>query len=148
MKAQSLSSTEKTEIEGNLQEAIDTLITGCENLDMEMAFQIFSNSPDFLMMATDGTVCDYQTYLNDNVNYLSSCSSFKLTTFQREIRVLDRNTAVLAWAYGAEATLKTGERDIIERAGASFLFKQVEDEWKVVYYHESSVPPRRETQGH
>jgi hypothetical protein len=148
MKAQSLSSTEIAEIEGQLQEAINNLITGCESLDIEMAFQIFSNSPDFLMMATDGTVCDYQTYLNDNVNYLSSCSSFNLTTFQREIRVLDRNTAVLAWAYGAEATLKTGERDIIERAGASFLFKKVEDEWKVVYDHESSVPPRRETQGH
>jgi len=144
---QALSNAEKGEIEAKLQEALDSLILGCESLDMDLAFQAFSNSPGFLMMATDGSLCDYQTYLNDNVNYLSNCSSFKLTTFKREIRVLDRTTAVLAWSYGVEATLKTGERDLIEHAGASFLFKKVNDEWVVVYYHESSVPPRRETQG-
>ena len=77
-----------------------------------------------------------------------TCSNFKLTTFKEEIRVLNRDMAIFALAYGAEATLKTGERDIVENAGATFVFNKVNDEWKVVHYHESSLPPRRETQGH
>ena len=143
MSREQLSNAEKQTIKAELLAILDTLITGCESLDMEMAFGMFSDSPDFLMMGTDGTLCDYKTYLNDNINYLMTCSSFQLTTFRTEIRILDCSTAVLAWAYKAEATVKTGERDIIENAGASFVFHKVEGEWKVVYYHESTVPPVR-----
>jgi len=148
VKSELLSSSEIETIEKKLREAIHTLSIGCETLDIELAFQVFSNSPDFLMMGTDGALCDYQTYLNNNISYLMTCSNFKLTTFKEEIRVLNRDMAIFAWAYGAEATLKTGERDIVENAGATFVFNKVNDEWKVVHYHESSLPPRRETQGH
>jgi hypothetical protein len=141
MNTEHLSSSEKEEIKKELQEAIKTLIVGCETLDMELAFRVFSNSPDFLMMGTDGSLCDYQTYLNNNIDYLMTCSNFKLTTLKEEIRILNRNIAIFSWAYRAKATLKTGEQDVFENAGATFVFSKVNDEWKVVYYHESSLPP-------
>ena len=81
--------------------------------------------------------------LKNNVDYLRTCASFKLTTFQEEIRILDWETVIYAWAYGVEAVLKTGEQDIIKNAGASFVFKRQNGLWQVVYYHESSVPPVR-----
>ena len=143
MKADHLSGSEKKKIEKELQEVVHTLIAGCEALDMDLAFGVFSNSPDFLMMGTDGSLCDYQTYVNNNIDYLMTCSSFKLTTLKEEIRILRRDMAIFSWAYRAEATLKTGERDIVENAGATFVFSKVSGEWKVVYYHESSSPPIR-----
>jgi hypothetical protein len=143
-----LSGAEKERIENELQEAVNSLIAGCEALDMGLAFGAFSDSADFLMMGTDGSLCDYQTYLRNNIDYLMTCSSFKLTTLKQEIRVLNRDVAVFSWAYKAEATLKTGERDVVEKAGASFIFGRVNGEWKVVYYHESSVPPTRVTGTH
>jgi hypothetical protein len=143
-----LSGAEKERIENELQEAVNSLIAGCEALDMGLAFGAFSDSADFLMMGTDGSLCDYQTYLRNNIDYLMTCSSFKLTTLKQEIRVLNRDVAVFSWAYKAEATLKTGERDVVEKAGASFVFSRVNGEWKVVYYHESSVPPTRVTGTH
>lgn len=147
MNAEYLSMSEREKIETELHEAINTLIAGCEALDMGLAFGAFSDAPDFLMMGTDGTLCDYQTYLNDNINYLMTCATFKLTTLQEEIRIFNREMAVFSWAYKVEATLKTGEQDIIENAGASFVFGKVNDEWKVVYYHESSVPLTRIPRG-
>jgi hypothetical protein len=143
MAASNISVAEKAKFEQEIRETINALIAGCESLDMDMAFRAFSNSPEFLMMGTDGTLCDYRTYLENNINYLNTCSRFKLTTFKDEIRILDRDTAIFSWAYGAEATFKTGEKDIIEKAGASFVFKKVNNDWKVVYYHESSTPPLR-----
>jgi hypothetical protein len=143
MNTQPLSVSEEKRIEQELRAAIDTLIAGCEALDMDLAFKIFADSPAFLMMATDGSLCDYQTYLTNNVDYLMTCSEFELTTFSEEIRILNRDVAVYAWSYGAKATLKTGEQDIIDNAGASFVFRRVDDEWRVVYYHESSVAPKR-----
>jgi hypothetical protein len=126
-----------------LKGAINTLIVGCEALDMEMAFGMFANSPDFLMMGTDGSLFNYQAYLNNNIKYLKTCSDFKITTRKEEIRILNRDMAIFAWSYRAEATLTTGEQDIFENAGASFVFRRVDDDWRVVYYHESSLPPLR-----
>ena len=138
-----LTSTEKDAIAQEIKKVIGDLIQGCETLDMELAFGMFHDSPDFIMIGTDGTQCDYETYLKNNLDYLGACSSFKLTTFSGKTRVLDHETAIYSWAYRAEATLKTGEKDIVEKAGASFVFRKINDEWKVVYYHEASVPPKR-----
>ena len=138
-----IQNTERKNIENELHLAIDKLISGCETLNMDLAFEIFHDSPDFMMMGTGGNICDYQTYLNDNCTYLAGCENFKLKTFNRKIHILDRTTAVYSWAYGVEAKQKTGELDIINNAGASFFFKKMENKWKVVYYHESSVPMKR-----
>ena len=146
MDTQPLSVLEEERITQEIKTAIDSLIAGCEALDMDLAFSIFADSPAFLMMGTDGSLCDYRGYLDNNVGYLTACSAFELTTYNEEIRILDRDTAVYAWSYGAKATLKTGEQDIIDNAGASFLFRRVDDAWKVAYYHESSVPPKRVAQ--
>ena len=143
MAAINISTIEKLKIEEEIRGVINALITGCETLDMDLAFQAFSNTPDFLMMGTDGSLCDYQTYLENNISYLQDCSGFKLSTIRDEIRILDCDTAIFSWAYGVEATFKTGEKDIIENAGASFVFKKEKNGWKVVYYHESSAPPIR-----
>ena len=148
MSGERLSDSEVDLIKQELQAVIDTLIRGCEALDMEEAFGMFDDSPDFLMMGTGGSLCDYQTYLNDNIAYLTTCSAFNLTTLNQEIRILNRDMAIVAWAYQVEAALKTGEKDIIDHAGASFVFRRVSGTWKVVYYHESSVPLQRVSTAH
>lgn len=140
---ESLSRAEEDSIAEEVKEAIRSLIRGCESLDMDMAFDAFLDAPDFLMMGTDGALCDFKTYLKNNIDYLETCTSFELTTFNEEIRILDSETAIYSWAYGVEATLLTGEMDMIENAGATFVFHKMGGKWKVVYYHESSVPPRR-----
>jgi hypothetical protein len=138
-----LSSDEKEKIKEEIKKTINTLILGCVSLDMDLAFAVFLDSPDFLMMGTDGSICDHQTYLKNNIDYLMNCSSFELSTLNEEFRILNRDIVIFSWAYRVEATLKTGERDIVENAGATFIFSKIKDEWKVVYYHESSAPPIR-----
>jgi len=54
MNKQLLSVVEKAQIHKEIKEAVNTLINGCENLDMDFAFDVFYNSPDFLMMGIDG----------------------------------------------------------------------------------------------
>lgn len=140
---QDISSSERGHIEQELKDAVNTVIEGCRLLDMALAFKIFSNSPDFLMIGMDGSLCDYQTYLDNNIDYLTTCSSFELTTLQEDIKLLSRDLAVFMWVYRAEATLKTGERDVFEKAGATFVFSKLNGEWKVVRYQESTLPPTR-----
>lgn len=130
-------------IAGEILQLLGDLIKGCETLDMNLAYGMFSRAPEFLMMNTDGSLCDFETYYRNDVDYLGTCAAFRLTTYGTEVRIIDANTAVLAWSYKAEATLKTGERDIVDNAGASFVFVRQDGEWKVAYYHQSTVPFRR-----
>jgi len=122
---------------------VDSLIKGCEALNMDKVFEIFWNSPDFRMISMDGSLCDYQTYLGDNIGYLSECSSFELTTFDERIDVLTSDIAIFSWIYQAVAVLRTGEKDVVDKAGASFIFRRIDSQWKVVYYQESTLPPKR-----
>ncbi len=96
------------------------------------------------MIAADGSLCDFVTYYDNNVMYLETCSAFSLTTLETDVLVLRPDLAVLSWTYRAEATLRTGERDVVDRAGASFVFEKRDDEWVVIRYHESSLPPVRQ----
>jgi hypothetical protein len=145
MKTSNLSSSETAKIEEEIRYAVQTVIQGCEALDMEKAFHLFLDLPDFLMIASDGSLCDYQTYIENNINYLSTCSSFKLTTIRQEVKVLDRDLALCSWIYKADAALNTGEHDLFEKAGATFVFNRIDGEWKVIHYHESALPPVRLT---
>jgi hypothetical protein len=137
----SLSDSNRKKIEKEIKEEINTLIMKFEVLDTDEAFKIYSDSSDFLMIGSDGSLCDYQTFFNGNKKYLETCSSFKLTTIEEKIKILSSDLVVFSWIYKARAILKTGEQNIWDKAGASFLFKKIDNKWKVIYYHESSLPP-------
>jgi hypothetical protein len=142
-----MSDAAKKRIEAEILATLDRLITGCETLDMELAFRPFSRSPEVRMIAADGSLCDLATYYSNNVSYLATCSAFAVTTLETEVRVLRSDLGVLSWIYKPEATLETGERDVIDRAGASFVFEKREAAWEVIHYHESSLPPIRRPPG-
>ena len=143
MSTRAVSGSEIQKIKGEIRNAVDSLIKGCESLNIDQAFGIFRDFPDFRMIAMDGSLCDYQTYLQNNIDYLAECSSFELTTLDERIDILASDIAIFSWIYRVVATLKSGERDLIEKAGATFIFRQIEDQWKVVHYHESTSPPTR-----
>jgi hypothetical protein len=143
MGAQKPTSSDAKRIEQELRDTVAMLIAGCEALDVDLAFGLFWDSPEFRMIGMDGSLCDYATYVRDNVDYRSTCTSFELTTIDDEIRFLGPGLAIYSWIYRAEATLQTGERDVFENAAATFVFEKLGGEWKAVYYQESALPPKR-----
>jgi len=138
-----LSESEISEIQDEIKKEIDLLITGCETLDMDMAFKVFSRDTDFFMIASDGRDYDFQSFFNNNKDYLDSCIKFELFTRKLDIKVLTSDIVVVSWLYKTVATLKEGNQDIFENAGATFLFKRVYDNWAVINYQESTLPPER-----
>ena len=138
-----VSESERKTIEAGILALLDRLIAGCESLDMDAAFGPFSRSSEFRMIGADGALCDFATFYRNNVSYLETCSAFSLSTIAADVLVLRLDLAVLSWVYRAEATLAGGERDVIERAGATFVFEKRDGEWKAVRYHESSLQPVR-----
>jgi hypothetical protein len=140
-----INDAERQAIEKELNAAVAGLIEGCEALDFEKGFRLFVKTDEFRMITLDGQLWDFPTYFKANVDYLGGCSSFKLKTIETRVTVLSRELAAYQWIYSAEAAFPSGDLDVIDRAGATFVFRKADDGWKAVCYQESALPPRRES---
>ena len=126
-----------------IDQVLDDLIASYEALDLDTSFKFFSADPEFFMIGSDGLIYDHETFYNANKMYFSECSKFDLITYIRDIKVLTNDLVLVSWHYKAMATLRTGGKDVFDTAGATFLFKRINGQWKVINYHESSLPPKR-----
>jgi len=138
-----LSHAEKAAITAEVKQEIDGLIEGCEQLDMERAFAIFSREPGFYVIAGDGKAYDFPTFYDNNKQYLGACSRFELETSKLDIKVLTRELVVVSWLYKATATYSSGAQDVIEHAGATFVLQKSNGKWVAISYQESNAAPVR-----
>ena len=143
-----------------ISKVLDDLIASYEAMDIEASFKVFSTDQDFFMIGSDGLIYDHETFYTANKSYFDLCSAFSLTTYIRDIKVLSNDLALVSWHYKAIATLKagpsgsltgdasptdrTGGKDVFDTAGATFLFQKKDNQWIVINYQESTLPPRRE----
>ena len=126
-----------------LAEAVNAIIKGLETMDAEVLFQSYSNSPDFILFTTDGTMADYQLAKSHNAGWFKSLSSLKVATVKEEFRFLPGNVVVCAWRATFAMTFKAGGEPKMDFA-ITFVFKKSENRWKVVYQQTSVLPPAPE----
>ncbi len=142
----SMSPQEQEATKKELIEAVNTIVRGLEKMDAEVLFQSYSNSPDFILFATDGSMADYQAAKNHHVQWFKSLSLLKVTTVEDQFRFLPGNVAVCAWHAHFEMTLKTGGDPKMDFA-ITLMFKKIDNHWKVVYQQTSALPPAQEKPG-
>ena len=126
-----------------LTEAVNAIIQSLEKMDAEALFESYSNSPDFILFATDGSMADYQLAKSHNAGWFKSLSSLKVATVKEEFRFLPGNVVVCAWHATFDMTLKSGGEPKMDFA-ITFVFNKTENRWKVVYQHTSALPPAPE----
>jgi uncharacterized protein (TIGR02246 family) len=126
-----------------ITEVVNAIIQGLEKMDAEVLFQSYSNSPDFILFTTDGSMVDYQLAKSHNAGWFKSLSSLKVTTVKEEFRFLPGNVVICAWRATFDMTLKTGGEPKMDFA-ITFVFNKSENRWKVVYQQTSALPPAPE----
>jgi uncharacterized protein (TIGR02246 family) len=124
-----------------IREVIDRLLQAADALDAEALLSSYWNSPDFILLTTQGSMVDYQGAKAGFAGMYQVLTALKFTTFKDEFRFISENTVLCAWTGKCDATYKTGERATIETYAFTFVFKKLDDQWKVVYSHESASPP-------
>ncbi len=124
----------------DLKRAVNAIIQGLEQLDAEALFQVYSNTPDFILFTTDGTMADFQAAKNHHVQWFKSLSSLKVTTVADEFRFFSDDVALCAWRTTFAMKLKTGGEPKVDFA-ITFVFNKIDNRWKVVYQQTSALPP-------
>jgi ketosteroid isomerase-like protein len=127
-----------------IREVISLIVEACDKMDLEALFQPYLNSPDFILINADGSMVDYQGAKNGTAELLKSLSSLKYTTVKDEFRFLPNNIVIYAVLFKCEMTLKTGERSKIDAFGVTAVFNKINNQWKIIYSHESASAPVQE----
>lgn len=116
------------------------VIENAIKLDVETAMKPYLNDAEFLVVNPDGTYADYAKMKTSNIETFEQLSSFKQTTIKEEFRFITKTDVLYTWFGKNEIELKIGEKITNESYIGTMLFKKINDEWKIVYAHESASP--------
>jgi ketosteroid isomerase-like protein len=140
-----MTSQEQDVAKKEIGEVLNQQLQAASRLDAEALLQSYSDSPDFILLTTMGSMIDYQGTKNGTAETYKSLSALKFTTIKNEFRFLPGNIVICAWLGKCDFTLKTGERATIDSFAITFVFKKLDNRWKIIYSHESASEPVEET---
>jgi ketosteroid isomerase-like protein len=128
-----------------ISEVLNQQLQTASKLDAEALMQSYSDSPDFILLTTAGSMADYQGTKIGTAEIYKSLTALKFTTIKNEFRFLPGNIVICAWLGRCDITFKTEERATIDSYAITFVFKKLDNQWKIIYSHESASPPAEET---
>lgn len=129
--------TAKTEI----KDAVSVIFQSLDKMDVETLMKSYSDEYGFILLTTDASILDSQENKKHQAEWFKSLSSLKVTTINEEFRFLPGNIVICAWQGKFEMTLKTDVHLKIDKFGVTFIFSKIDNLWKVIYQHSSSLPP-------
>ena len=121
-----------------IREIVNQIFKSANNLDLESLFKYYSDTPDFLLVHLDGSLLDYQGAKMITGETMKALSFVNYSIIKDEFRFLPDNIIICAWNGKCEMTLKTGENLKMEKIGITFIFKKIDNQWKVIYSHRSA----------
>lgn len=122
-------------------DVVNEIFQSLEKMDVEALMKSYSDNYGFILLTTDASILSYQENKNHQSDWFKSLSSLKVTTIKEEFRFLPGNIVICAWQGKFEMTLKTDVHLKIDKFGVTFIFRKIDNLWKVIYQHSSSVPP-------
>ena len=136
-----LSASEKEVAKKEISGQINEIINGVKELNAEAALKPYSNDPDFKIVSPDASVTDFTKMMKVQTESFNSVKSMSFTTVNEDFRFLSKDLIMCTWTGKNEFELKTGEKMKIEPYVGSMLFSKKDNEWKIIYAHESSAQP-------
>jgi len=134
-----LTQQETDQIKKDVQLVVDNIIDKFQKLDAEGAMQHYWNSSDFIAFAGDGSRSDYQTDKKLAIDAVNTASSMEYLTVRADFTVLARDLVLCAWLGKGSIVLKSGGKAVYDPYAVTFVFKQIDGQWKVIHYHDSGT---------
>ena len=139
-----MSPQEKEVAKKEIADIIDGIVRGCAQLDIQEVLKPYSGSSAFVAVNTDGSVVDYEGFKNINAELFKAVSSFKFISRVEDFRFLGDNLVLCTWIGSSAMVLKSGEHFKIPAFATTLLLSKVNNEWKIIYSHQSASPPMEE----
>ena len=112
-----------------------------EKAQSNLFLSYYDNSPTFLHFSGDGKMRNYDEFKKTCALYYNALKEQKIITIQEKIHVIDTNLVVLGWTGNIVAQFKGGDIMKMNNYSITSVFKKIDNKWKVIHSHESSLPP-------
>ena len=136
-----LTDAEKETIKNEVRKDFNAMIEACNKLDVETALTYYLDSPDFMGIGPDGVIMDFAQFKKANEDMSPVVKSMQFTNIREDFKVLGNDQILYIYQYNAELILNSGEKIAYNKIAMTSLCKKVEGVWKIVFYHESGLPP-------
>lgn len=139
--ATELSANEKEIIKKAISERIEEIIKGAKELNVDAALKPYANDPAFRIVNPDASVADFPTMKKAQTEAFKTITSMNFKTLKQEFSFLTKNLVICTWTGSNEFELKTGEKLKIEPYVGTMIFRKSDNEWKIIYAHETTAQP-------
>ena len=129
------------DIAKKVRSIFDKLTEYSEKAQLDLFLSGYENSQDFLHISSDGIMRNFVELKKICTGYYRSLKEQKIVTIQEKIRVIDTNLVILSWTGNIVAQFKSGDIMKMNNYSITSVFKKIDNKWKVIHSHESSLPP-------
>ena len=133
-----VSDAQKEKIKGEVKEVVNTIIKGAEEANIDMVLGLFHDSPDFVALF-NGSPFTYQQFLEMGKSMFGTLLNQKATIIDEKYIVLDNSTVLFTANSKWVMNFKDGHTVLEDPWAMQYLFKKIENEWKIVSFNESGV---------
>nr|WP_320038400.1 nuclear transport factor 2 family protein [uncultured Bacteroides sp.] len=134
----SVSGKEFDKIKTEVKDVVNTLITGCEQANFDIAAAVFDNSPDFRYIL-NGNIFGYDDMLKGVNSMFKTMIDQKYTFLDEKYTILDKWTVLYTAKAQCTMNFKDGHSTVSDPEAMFMLFKKAGDKWKIIYAVESTV---------
>jgi len=133
-----VSDAQKEKIKGEVKEVVNTFVKGCEEVNFDMAMKPFLDSPDFAYI-NNGYAFSYKDCEDVFRPVFSTFLNQKITILDEKYSFPDNSTVLYSNHCKSLTNYKDGHAILQDPTVMLFIFKKINNEWKVIYGVESHI---------
>ena len=133
-----VSDAQKEKIKGEVKEVVNTIFKGAEEANFEMATEPWLDSPDFVLI-NNGMTLSYKEVVDAFRPLFGTLLNQKITIVDEEYAVLDKSTVLYTTNCKSLMNFKNGHSTLADPEAMQFMFKKINNRWKVIYAVDSYV---------
>ena len=134
----SLTENEKEIIKSELQSIMNQIIQNSEIGNMGESIKPYLDSPEF-MSISNGQISDYKNFMIENKYYFEVLKSQKFSKSEMIYTFINNENVIITWGCSAFVQMKDEQEIKIDPYTVTFIFKKVNELWKVIYAHGSGI---------
>jgi uncharacterized protein (TIGR02246 family) len=119
----------------------DKFVKSSEIADLESLLSCYEDSAIFLHISSDGMRRKYDEFRSICAEYYHNLETQKVMTTEEEFLVIEPNLVILSWTGNIIARFKNGTTMTMNNYSVTDVFKKKEGKWRIIYAHESALPP-------
>jgi ketosteroid isomerase-like protein len=136
-----MTETESDHIIKEVKRVFDEITKYSEEAQLDSFVSYYDNSPGFLHFSGDGKMRNYEEFKKICAEYYTTLKQQKLSTITEKFNVIDTNLVIVGWTGNIIAQFKNGDTMIMNNYSITNVFKKIDNKWKIIHSHESSLPP-------